>query len=98
MTDLRKLARGRECQVRIPGICRGDRETVVLAHYRLTGLSGLGIKPPDWCASYACSACHDAIDSRMRVLDATREQLHLWHLQGVLRTLAMLEREGVKLW
>lgn len=36
MADLRKAARGRECQVRIPGVCNGNSETSVLAHIRLT--------------------------------------------------------------
>ncbi|EOO3821306.1 nuclease domain-containing protein, partial [Escherichia coli] len=27
MADLRKAARGRECQVRIPGVCNGNSET-----------------------------------------------------------------------
>ena len=35
MADLRKAARGRECQVRIPGVCNGNSETSVLAHIRL---------------------------------------------------------------
>ena len=30
--NLRKLAKGRDCQVRLPGICNGNPETVVLAH------------------------------------------------------------------
>ncbi|MBU5563095.1 DUF1364 domain-containing protein, partial [Escherichia sp. S69_ASV_4] len=45
MADLRKAARGRECQVRIPGVCNGNPETSVLAHIRLTGLCGTGTKP-----------------------------------------------------
>ncbi|EHP0911263.1 DUF1364 family protein, partial [Escherichia coli] len=43
MADLRKAARGRECQVRIPGVCNGNSETSVLAHIRLAGLCGTGI-------------------------------------------------------
>ncbi|HBA8604909.1 nuclease domain-containing protein, partial [Escherichia coli] len=42
MADLRKAARSRECQVRIPGVCNGNPETSVLAHIRLTGLCGTG--------------------------------------------------------
>ena len=33
MANLRKEARGRECQVRIYGVCNGNPETTVLAHY-----------------------------------------------------------------
>ncbi len=46
-TKLTKAARGRECQVRIPGVCNGNPETVVLAHYRLAGTCGVGQKPSD---------------------------------------------------
>ncbi len=35
MANLRKEARGRECQVRIYGVCNGNPETTVLAHYRI---------------------------------------------------------------
>ena len=45
--SLRKLARGRPCQVRIPGVCDGGGETTVLAHYRLAGVSGMGYKSPE---------------------------------------------------
>ncbi len=70
MADLRKAARGRECQVRIPGVCNGNPETSVLAHIRLAGLCGTGIKPPDLIATIACSACHDEIDRRTHFVDA----------------------------
>lgn len=69
MADLRKAARGRECQVRIPGVCNGNPETSVLAHIRLTGLCGTGTKPPDLIATIACSACHDEIDRRTHFVD-----------------------------
>lgn len=46
MADLRKAARGRECQVRIPGVCNGNSETSVLAHIRLAGLCGIGLAMP----------------------------------------------------
>lgn len=55
MANLCKAARGRECQVRIPGICNGNHETTVLAHIRMAGLCGTGIKPPDLIATIACS-------------------------------------------
>ncbi|WP_435653218.1 nuclease domain-containing protein, partial [Proteus mirabilis] len=44
MANLRKEARGRECQIRMPGVCNGNSETVVLAHYRMSGICGTGIK------------------------------------------------------
>lgn len=47
MSNLRKEAKGRECQVRLPGICNHNPETTVLAHYRMAGLNGVGMKPDD---------------------------------------------------
>lgn len=62
--SLRTLAQGQPCMVRIPGVCNGNPETTVLAHIRRGNVAGMGQKPPDICGVWACSACHDAIDSR----------------------------------
>lgn len=97
MVDLRKLAKGRECQVRLPGICNQDNETTVLAHYRLIGVSGMGIKSSDVCAAYACHQCHDVIDRRAYTW-LEPEQVKLAHLEGVMRTLNILVKEGVLKW
>jgi len=90
--NLRKEARGRECQVRLP-CCNGDPETTVLAHYRLIGISGMGMKSPNEIAAFACSDCHDAIDRR-RYLDYERDFVRLAHAEGVFRTQAILIKEG----
>lgn len=84
--SLRALARGQPCQVRLPGICNGNPETTVLAHYRLAGLSGMGLKPNDLQGAWACSACHTAID--------TDKQYALDFAFGVFRTQAALLRRG----
>lgn len=61
--NLRQLAKGRDCQIRLPGICNRNPETVVLAHFRMIGISGMGKKSPDWCGAWACSDCHSYVDS-----------------------------------
>lgn len=94
MTDLRKLARGRDCTVRLPGVCNGNPETTVLAHFRMAGISGIGMKSPDLAAAWACSACHDAIDRRAHT-DLDRDYVRLAHLEGVVRTQAELMKLGV---
>jgi len=94
MTDLRKLARGRDCTVRLDGICNGNPETTVLAHFRMLGISGLGIKSPDLIGAWACSACHDAIDRRAH-MDLDRDYVRLAHLEGVLRTQRVLLNLGI---
>ena len=94
MTKLRKEARGRGCMVRIPEVCNHNSETVVLCHYRLAGVSGIGMKSPDVLGAWACSACHDAIDRRAHT-DLDRDYVRLLHLEGMARTLAQLNREGL---
>lgn len=93
MSKLRKAARGRECQVRIPSICNWNPETTVLAHYRLAGTCGGAMKPDDEQGAWACSSCHDAIDSRTKT-EYDRETLRLYHAEGVFRTQAILRSEG----
>ncbi len=88
MTKLRKLARGRDCQIRLPGVCNFNPETTVLAHYRMAGVSGMGMKAPDVCAAWACSACHSYVDSHRD--DATARSF----LEGVIRTQYALVKEG----
>jgi hypothetical protein len=86
-TPARKAAKGMECMVRIPGICNGDPETTVLAHYRLAGHCGTGLKPDDTTfGAWACSSCHDECDRRTRHFDM--EFVRLCHAEGVMRTLA----------
>ena len=89
---LRKLARGKECQVLIPGICNFNPETTVLAHIRRGGVGGMGKKPHDLCAVWACSDCHDVIDGR-RKADISRADLEEMILDGLCRTLAKVGKE-----
>lgn len=91
-TKLTRAARGRDCTVRLPGICCGDSETVVLAHYRMAGICGTSIKPPDLIGAWACRTCHDEIDRKTRLMD--HETARLYHLEGMVRTIDTLTREG----
>jgi len=89
VSKLRLLARNRECQIRLPGICNHNPETTVLAHYRMAGLSGMGMKAPDICGSWACSNCHTYVDTHRD--DSTARAF----LEGVLRTQAALIGLGI---
>lgn len=89
---LRALAQGRDCEARLPGICNGNPETTVLAHFRLSGLSGLGHKSPDLIAGWLCSACHAFCDSHK---DAKTQ---LDFAKAVFRTQAKLISEGEVKW
>ncbi|MBS0857254.1 MULTISPECIES: DUF1364 domain-containing protein [unclassified Tatumella] len=90
---LRLAARGRDCQVRISGVCSHNPETTVLAHIRLAGLCGTGIKPPDLIATIACQQCHDEIDRRTHLVDA--EYAKECALEGMARTQVIWLREGL---
>jgi hypothetical protein len=90
--NLRKAAQGRDCMVRLEGICNHNPETTVLAHIRMPGLSGMGIKADDLLGAWACSACHDAIDRRSHT-DLDRDYVRLAHLEGMARTIAQLRKE-----
>lgn len=89
MTNLRDAARGRDCQIRLPGVCNFNPATTVLAHYRLAGISGMSMKSPDLLGAWACSACHAHVDTHKD--DATARAF----LEGVLRTQARLIKEGM---
>lgn len=93
MSKITQSARGEDCLVRLPGICNRNPETVVLAHYRMAGACGMGIKPPDFMGAYACSACHDEIDRRTRHLDAGTVRLAF--AEGVMRTQQILAEKGL---
>ena len=85
MTQARKEAQGKPCMIRLPG-CNGGGDTTVLAHYRLAGYCGTGIKPDDEVfGAWACSSCHDAVDGR-RNCGLPRVELMLAHANACLRT------------
>ncbi len=92
--NLRKQAKGRGCTVRLPGVCNHNSETVVLAHIRMPGISGIGLKADDALGAWACSACHDAIDRRAHT-DLDRDYVRLAHLEGMVRTIAQLRAEDI---
>lgn len=60
---LRALAKGQECTLRLAGVCNYSAETTVLAHLPDES-NGMGRKPDDISACFACSSCHDFVDGR----------------------------------
>lgn len=92
--NLRKAAQGKPCMIRLPDVCNHNPETTVLAHIRLAGISGMGLKVPDLIGSWACSACHDAVDRRAH-MDLERDYVRLAHFEGMARTIAELYKMEV---
>lgn len=91
MSKLRKSAQGQSCTVRIPGVCCWDDSTTVLAH--LPG-GGMGRKREDIHGAFACHTCHGALDGHIKT-GFTRQQLDVFHLEGVLRTQEIWLEEGL---
>ncbi len=98
MTKLRKLARGQPCQIMLPG-SEHNTETTVLAHYRLAGISGIGMKSPDIIGAWSCFDCHEYVDFRrefkMDLAHMSRKELEaayvrayvkLAHAEGAFKT------------
>lgn len=94
MSKITESARGEQCTVRLPGVCNRNPETVVLAHYRLPGHCGTGIKPPDFMGAYACSDCHDICDGRAKT-DLDADEIQTAFAEGVMRTLVLLHEKGL---
>lgn len=95
MSKLRKSARGRDCQIRIPGVCNHNPETVVLCH--LPG-GGIGAKVNDIHAAYGCSACHDFVDGRnshAADMHGGKIAAQLWFYDAVIRTQEIMLKEGL---
>lgn len=98
--NLRKEAKGRECQIRIPNVCNGNSETVVLAHLNNKPLFGVGIgqKVPDLFGAWACSACHEVVDVDRCYHDGNcwqdQDHVRMLFYEGVFKTQNILLQEG----
>lgn len=94
LVNLRQQAADRTCQVRLPGC---QHAPTVLAHVRLSGISGMGLKAPDVLGAWACDACHKAYDVHGSS-GMERDFVDKSFLEGVVRTQAALVKEGVLCW
>ena len=97
MVNLRKLAQGKPCMIRLPG-CNGGGEDFdgssksCLAHYRLAGYSGGSMKPDDFAfGAWSCQPCHDIADGRVPS-EHSKEIVRLAHAEGCLRTYAEIRK------
>jgi hypothetical protein len=94
MVDLRKLAKGQPCMIRVPIVCCGNLETTVGCHVRLTGISGAGYKADDLFIAFGCFACHAVVDGQQKSeYDYATRRLML--LEGMLRTQVWLMEQGI---
>lgn len=94
MSKVTQSARNEQCTVRLPRVCNHNPETVVFAH--IPGVRfghGVGVKTN--FGAYACSACHDVLDGRVKVKHLLKEEVKLAHLEGVIETLIKLQEKGL---
>jgi hypothetical protein len=62
---VRNSAAGEPCTFQISGVCNGDWSTTVLCHLPDES-HGISRKADDLSSGFGCSACHDAIDGRVK--------------------------------
>lgn len=65
----RALARGRDCQLRVPLICSHDSSTTVLAHSNWHDKGGAR-KASDFWGVWACYSCHSWLDQGSAISEA----------------------------
>jgi hypothetical protein len=94
-TPIRQAARGENCTVCLPG-CPNDRDTTVLAHLRIFGGGGTGMKPSDAEAVFADAYCHDRIDGRVPWVHIA-DEFDFWECiaRALVRTHRILRERGV---
>jgi len=88
-----RSAKGKPCQVRVPGVCRPapENETTVLAH--ING-GGMAAKHYNIHGAYACSHCHSWLDGGYAKTDM-RDFRDRLHLEAVIRTQIIMIEDGV---
>lgn len=96
-TSIRESARGEDCLVRIPGVCRGHPDYTIWSHAPL-GSAGKGksIKALDLCGAYCCTACDAVIDGQAPLpAGYTRDMaMNDWFF-GHMRSLVRLRQKGL---
>ena len=88
--NLRTWAKGKDCQLRLMGICNHDNTTTVLHHVRRGGVAGIGQKPSDLVSIIVCSECHAACHG---TLGPMKEAPDTDIIDGMCRTSQMIGRE-----
>lgn len=94
---IRDSAKGEECLVRIPGVCRGGTEHTIWSHAPLGAAGkGRGVKSLDLAGAYCCTACDSCADGQSkRPNGMTRTDVLLaWH-EGHMRSLVRLAQKGL---
>lgn len=89
MSKLRKAAQHYQCTLRLDGC---NAEPCCIAHYRVIGVSGMGMKSPDVVGAISCHTCHEQVDRRAGKL--TQEEIDAAFARGMARTLKIWDQNG----
>ena len=89
MKNLRKEAQYHQCTLRLDGC---NTEPCCLAHYRVIGVSGMGMKSPDLIAAISCHNCHEQVDKRAGKM--TQDEIDAAFGRGMARTIKIWETTG----
>lgn len=91
--DLRTEAQHHACTLRVDEGCTG--RPCCLCHYRVSGVSGAGMKSPDTVAAIGCFHCHELVDKRQG--NMTRDEIDAAFARGMARTHKIWEQQGFQL-
>lgn len=72
---LLSMARGQSCLLRVPGVCCGDRDTVVACHSNWAEHGKSGARKADDCYTvHGCRTCHAWLDQGKAPAEEKRER------------------------
>jgi hypothetical protein len=95
MSAITLSAKDKPCSARIPGVCNHDNSTTVWCHINsMRWGAGRGYKSPNIIGLYACSACHDVIDGRVKT-DHDKDFIKTCAYEGHLESLYLMVKEGI---
>ncbi len=94
--NLRTYARGKECQIRLPGCLPGE-ETVSLCHIR-TPTTGGSQKEHDLLGAWGCESCHAIVDGRKMLHKWDKKDIEIAFHEAIVRTQKELIERGIVKW
>jgi hypothetical protein len=97
MTPIRRSARGENCTLRFPGICRNNTDTTVWCHSnQLADGKGIGLKANDEAGCYGCFDCHSFLDGGWAAFtEWTWEMVQQFFEVARARSRVLLQRKGL---
>jgi len=97
VSAITESARGEECLVRIPGVCKYAPEYTIWSHCRhIAAGRGKGIKSVDLAGAYCCTACDAVYDGQARrPKGMSKEQVDADWAMGHFRTLVRMSEKGM---